>query len=151
MNGQVGAIDANISTPNFKISNVIFTSPYKGATQVNGKTWIIDNQNFTSINSSTLVNVTTYNPALDNGNWICQGPDGNAWVTGQTNHVSTCTMAGTITNYSVPSNYYASICSGPDGNLWVASGGTSVSKITTSGSVTTYTGVANAMGICAGP
>lgn len=76
---------------------------------------------------------------------LATGPDGNVWYTENTQNgglpkskIATITMAGTITEYPIPSPHTArSIVAGLDGNMWFIDNA-GVGSITTAGTVSYY-------------
>jgi streptogramin lyase len=80
---------------------------------------------------------------------ITAGPDGNVWFTELSrNKVARVTMAGAVTEFSVPSlpvqSNPESIRGGPDGNVWFTEGGTrKVASISPAGALQEYSAPAS--------
>ncbi len=94
---------------------------------------------------SSGVTEFTIPTASSGAQMICQGPDGNLWLTeSSVGKIAKVSTSGSFTEYSLGSGHAPwDIVVGPDGNLWytdfVSSTGTGyVGKITTSGTVTEY-------------
>ena len=89
---------------------------------------------------------------IGSDNEIVQGPDGNMWLTTETNSVVRVTPAGDTEAFPVPNTAFG-ITTGPDGNLWVSTviGVTRISTASPAAGTAFNVGIANGRGIVTGP
>lgn len=73
--------------------------------------------------------------------FLAAGADGNLWFTTDGTKIGHITVAGVITEFSLPTSggVSFSIAGGPDGNLWVTRYDANIiNRVTPSGTVTTF-------------
>src|SRR5262249_41095803 len=65
------------------------------------------------------------------------GPDGNLWITSNSNFVTRVTPQGVVTNFPVNGSG-PDIVAGPDGNMWFIDGRNTIARMSTAGQVTYF-------------
>jgi virginiamycin B lyase len=83
-----------------------------------GSTWNGTISKITPSGGTTTYPLPNAGPGFDD---LTAGPDGNLWVVVYASAIAKVTIAGTVTEYTVPNTHeIAGIASAPDGSLWLS-------------------------------